>query len=54
MARRILSEHVELFSDVTGIPLSLLNCYYTLYISLVSRRAKIDPEKYAAKAQYID
>ena len=47
----MLSEHSEFFSEMTGIPLNIINSFWTLYLSLVSRRARIDPEKYAAKAK---
>ena len=45
----MLSEQAQLFADIAGIPLFLIETYYTLYVALVSRRARIDPDKYARK-----
>ena len=53
LARRLLSEQAQLFSDIAGIPLFIIETYYTLYVSLVSRRARIDPDKYAQKVELV-
>ena len=53
LARRLLSEQAQLFSDIAGIPLFIIETYYTLYVALVSRRARIDPDKYAQKVELV-
>ena len=53
LARRLLSEQAQLFADIAGIPLFLIETYYTLYVALVSRRARIDPDKYAQKVELV-
>ena len=53
LARRLLSEQAQLFSDIAGIPLFIIETYYTLYVAIVSRRARIDPDKYARKVELV-
>ena len=36
----------DVFSELTGIPISIIKAYWVIYICLASRRLDIDPEKF--------
>ena len=40
------SEFSDVFSELTGIPISIIKAYWVIYICLASRRIEVDPEKF--------
>ena len=53
LARRLYGEFADVFSEVTGVPISIIRGYWILYICLSSRRLDIDPEKFEVFADLL-